>query len=64
MTDPYLTCDGYSYEKTAIQEHLRNSDISPVTNLKLDNTNIKPNILAKRIINIFHESTIPSCLKM
>ena len=35
MTDPVCTCDGHTYERSAIEEHLRKSNISPKTGLPL-----------------------------
>jgi len=43
MFDPVITADGHSYEATAITQWLQNSDKSPLTRLRLDNTNTVQN---------------------
>jgi len=49
--EPYMTCDGHTYERKAIEEWLKNSDISPATNQKLQSKNLIPNIMAKKMVS-------------
>ena len=56
MTDPVTTCDGFTYEKYAIEKWLETSNISPLTGLNLDNKELKENIeLKKAIFNFVNE---------
>ncbi|MED6121124.1 hypothetical protein PIB30_027334 [Stylosanthes scabra] len=44
MEDPYIAADGFTYEAEAIREWLDSGhDTSPMTNLKLEHTNLVPN---------------------
>ncbi|KAJ1391026.1 Zinc finger, RING/FYVE/PHD-type [Sesbania bispinosa] len=44
MEDPYIAADGFTYEEEAIREWLKSGhDTSPMTNLKLEHTNLVPN---------------------
>ncbi|KAK4787370.1 hypothetical protein SAY86_011203 [Trapa natans] len=44
MEDPHVAADGFTYEKTAIQEWLRGGHgTSPMTNLQLPNDHLLPN---------------------
>jgi hypothetical protein len=49
--EPYMTCDGHSYERKAIEEWLKNSDISPATNLKLQSKDLIPNLMVKKMVS-------------
>lgn len=48
--DPVVAADGYTYERTAIQEWLQRRNTSPYTNLVLSHTNVTPNTLVKNIV--------------
>ena len=50
MKDPAIASDGFTYEKTAILEWFTKSDHSPLTNLRLPNTNLIPNHALRRTI--------------
>ncbi|KAL9251367.1 putative U-box domain-containing protein [Drosera capensis] len=51
MQNPHIAADGFSYELEAIQEWLRTgNDSSPVTNLKLDHTQLVPNHTLRAVI--------------
>ncbi|KAJ0228708.1 U box domain-containing protein [Hirschfeldia incana] len=43
MNEPCLAADGYTYDREAIQDWLRENDTSPVTNLPLPNKNLLAN---------------------
>jgi serine/threonine protein kinase len=43
MVDPVICCDGFSYERTNIEQWLAMSDHSPMTNLPLDHLVLVPN---------------------
>jgi serine/threonine protein kinase len=50
MEDPVICSDGHSYERSAIEEWLRTSDRSPMTNETLANRTLIPNRALKLII--------------
>jgi hypothetical protein len=50
MVDPVLTLDGQTYERSAIEEWLKNHDTSPATNLPLPQKMVFPNIALKNMI--------------
>jgi hypothetical protein len=58
--DPVMTCDGQTYEKIAITEWLKNHDTSPLTGLTLENKNLMPNFIIKKLINEFHGKVVAS----
>ncbi|KAJ4887786.1 U-box domain-containing protein 52 [Raphanus sativus] len=43
MNEPCVAADGYTYDREAIQDWLRENDTSPVTNLPLPNKNLLAN---------------------
>ncbi|KAJ0099784.1 hypothetical protein Patl1_20717 [Pistacia atlantica] len=43
MNDPCVAADGYSYDRKAMEEWLRNNDESPIAHLPLSNKNLLPN---------------------
>ena len=43
MNQPCLASDGYTYDREAIEDWLREKDTSPVTNLPLPNKNLLAN---------------------
>jgi hypothetical protein len=43
MKEPVIACDGFTYEKTAIENWLLLSDLSPMTGGKLVNNVLVPN---------------------
>jgi large subunit ribosomal protein L40e len=47
MTDPCMTCDGLSYERSAITKWLEQHDTSPLTNKPLSNKSVVSNINLK-----------------
>lgn len=53
--DPVMTCDGQTYEKSAIEEWLKNHDKSPITGVVLSNKKLIPNFVMKKLINSFYE---------
>jgi len=54
--EPYMTCDGQTFERKAIEHWLKNSDISPVTKGKLTSNNILPNLLIKKLVEEFYNA--------
>jgi len=52
MVDPVILVDGFSYERRAIENWLRNHSRSPMTNIPLPNTALIPN---RTLRNIIHE---------
>lgn len=42
--DPVVAADGYTYERSAIVQWLRNNSKSPMTNMELDHKSLTPNI--------------------
>lgn len=58
FVDPVMTCDGHTYERTAIEAWLIKKKTSPVTNLVLENKNLIPNFVIKQLVNAFYEDNI------
>jgi ubiquitin len=51
MTDPVIAADGYTYERSAIQERFDNGNYtSPITHAQLPNNNLIPNLALRQII--------------
>ena len=55
MVDPVSTCDGHTYERSAIEEWLSNNDSSPITGATLIDTKLIPNHTLKGAIAEFEE---------
>lgn len=52
FVDPVSTCDGYTYERHAIEEWLKTNDVSPATKEKLENKNLIPNpVVQKHVLD-------------
>ena len=50
MHHPVFAADGYSYERAAIVEWFRKSNLSPMTDIRLPHTDIVPNHALKAMI--------------
>ena len=50
MTDPVILSSGQTYERSAITAHLRRNNKDPVTNFKLKNKNLTPNMALRHSI--------------
>ena len=50
MVDPVVTADGQSYERAAIEQWLKHSTLSPLTNEPLVHLAVTPNMALKRLI--------------
>uniref|UniRef100_A0A6C0HLP4 VWFA domain-containing protein n=1 Tax=viral metagenome TaxID=1070528 RepID=A0A6C0HLP4_9ZZZZ len=50
MSDPVITADGQTYERSAIEEWLSGHFTSPLSGARLTNNSLTPNITLKRII--------------
>jgi hypothetical protein len=50
MSDPVLTCDGYTYERDAIERWLEDNNTSPITNNVLANKELTPNYALRSAI--------------
>ena len=50
MIDPVIAADGYTYERTAMQQWLQMQSTSPVTLHPLLHTRLVPSILIKTVI--------------
>ena len=63
MTDPVITCDGYTFDRKVIETWFnRGSKTNPLTNIKLKSTELTPNIALKKLIVEFKEK-IPELKK-
>ncbi|CAM4902380.1 unnamed protein product [Rotaria socialis] len=51
VTDPVVAADGFTYERTAIENWLKANDCSPMTNEKLAHKDLTPNVLVKRLLD-------------
>ena len=65
MTDPVITCDGHTYERSAIERWFRvlHKYTSPLTNARLANTNLIPNIVLRQVIEKWKRERMPSSSK-
>jgi len=62
MSDPVVTADGNTYERTAIEQWLRDHNTSPATGAVLDHTVLTPNLALRSAITEWmetHMKTIP-----
>jgi hypothetical protein len=50
MSDPVVTADGQSYERYAIEQWLKTSTLSPLTNEPLAHLALTPNMALRRLI--------------
>jgi len=50
MKDPVMAADGFTYERVAISEWLKDHNTSPSTNLELDHKNLIPNHAIRSMI--------------
>ncbi|KAL0484915.1 hypothetical protein AKO1_011785 [Acrasis kona] len=53
FVDPVVACDGVTYEREYILSWFSRHMTSPVTNLRLENTRVIPNLLIKTIVSDF-----------
>jgi hypothetical protein len=51
MEDPHIAADGFTYEHEFIHSWLQNHDNSPMTNLRLPNKALIPNLSLKSAIS-------------
>ena len=50
MVDPVVAADGHTYDRASIEEWFQRSDTSPMTNVRLVNKNLVPNLLVRGMI--------------
>ena len=58
MEDPVVTVDGFSYERRAIEQWLRSSDLSPLTGHKLVSTVLIANVNLHKAIDLYKKTHI------
>ena len=51
MLDPVMTSDGYTYERAAVNQWLRQRRNSPMTGAPLADTRLTPNFLVRSLVN-------------
>ena len=51
MVDPVVAADGHTYDRVSIEEWFQRSDTSPMTNVRLVNKNLVPNLLVRGMIH-------------
>ncbi|RLN59745.1 hypothetical protein BBJ29_005474 [Phytophthora kernoviae] len=49
MKDPVVAADGHSYEREAILQWFRNSDMSPMTGMRMPTTQVFPNFTLRQL---------------
>ena len=66
MLDPVVTCDGHSYERSAIEDWFTRSSLSPLTGAELSHTHLVSNGMARSLIREFVEQhpTLPECAEL
>ena len=62
MEDPVLCCDGHTYERTKIEEWLRNHNTSPLINLALETKDLIPNRPVRDLIRIHVQQMVCNIL--
>ena len=55
MEDPVIALDGHTYERHAIENWFRHKRASPVTNLRLSQTQLIPNYTVRSAIQEWQE---------
>lgn len=58
MTDPVITADGHTYDRTAIEKWFIDHTTSPMTNLPLKNRELIPNFALRSLIQSFQANKI------
>ena len=61
FTEPVIAADGYTYEKKAIEEWLKDHDTSPTTGEKLESTVLIPNLALRELskqLNVNEEGQV------
>ena len=56
MVDPVIMADGFSYERSAIEDWLRTHNTSPKTNEVLLHKNLIPNLTLRAAINDWNDA--------
>ncbi len=56
FTDPVITKDGHTYERAAIEMWLANHDTSPLTNTRLADKSLTPNISLRNSIDSYRQN--------
>jgi len=46
-----MTCDGQTFERKAIELWFKAASISPISHQKLDNKNLIPNFIVKKMVD-------------
>jgi len=59
MCDPVVAADGHTYEREMITEWLKIRKTSPLTNQRISNTNLIPNITLKKVIDTASSQATP-----
>jgi hypothetical protein len=60
MDDPVKVCDGFIYDRDAIEEWFQMHDTSPMTNLKLENKTLTPDHTTANLVKAFREKCASS----
>ena len=56
MSGPVTAADRFTYEREAIEEWLRDHDISPLTGERLAHTQLTPNLVLRSLIQEYREA--------
>ena len=59
MADPVMALDGHTYERSAIAEWFRTSDISPLTGLRVESKSLVPNHALRKAIDDYCQGHRP-----
>lgn len=51
-----IAADGSTYERSAIEKWLKNNDVSPVTNQRLEHKNLTSNQIVKQILTSLRDN--------
>ncbi len=56
MTDPVMTSNGFTYEKSAIERWFASNNTDPKTNLVLQDKTLTPNVQLRQAIQAYVEA--------
>lgn len=52
--DPVVAADGHTYERSDIEEWLKNNDTSPMTNERMEHKLLIPNLALRAVMDAYY----------
>ena len=59
MQDPVVASDGFAYERASLERWLEESDVSPMTNSRLEDSNIQDAVFLREAIKRWSSFSTP-----